>query len=192
MVMTGIAMLNMWVDDPGALSSGNSRLLMIFVGIVAFCFLVQAIVWVGLAVGAMKLSKKVMGITDDLHRRALPIIGSAEHLLQETAPKIRVVTDNIVETSHLVRNKVTEFDATLSDANKTFVDANNKTRAQVARVDGMVSSALTRTASLGDMIHDSIRTPVKQVAGVVSGLKVGLDVLLGKGKPNGSYRGPGI
>ena len=47
------------------------------------------------------------------------------------------------------------------------------------RVDGMVSSALAATSHVAQNIHHSIRVPVNQVAGVVSGLKAGLDSLLG-------------
>ena len=44
-----------------------------------------------------------------------------------------MITENLVETSHMVRNKAREFDATASEVNM-------KTRAQAARVDGMVTS----------------------------------------------------
>jgi hypothetical protein len=47
-----------------------------------------------------------------------------------------------------------------------------------------------RTASIADTIHEVIRVPVKQVAGVVAGLRAGLDVLVNKAKGFGGYRGP--
>ena len=60
----------------------------------------------------------------------------------------------------------------------------------MGRLDNMVSTALSQTAALAETIHDGIRTPVKQVAGIVNGFKVGLDVLLHKAKGFGGYRPP--
>lgn len=180
MVTIGSQAFGMWLEDPGALSSGNSRTLMFFVGLVAFCMLIQAIVVVVFSLGAMKMNKRLIVIAEELHGRAMPIIDRTGEILDETMPKVRVITDNLVETSAIVRSKAQEFDATLNDAN-------SKTRAQVAKVDGMVSTALARTASLGELIHDGIRVPVKQVAGVIAGFRVGLEVLLSKAN---NMRGP--
>jgi hypothetical protein len=180
-----LTMAGMWIDDPGALSSGNSRLLMFFVGLVAFAMVVQAIVVVVFAMGALKSQKRIAAIAEEIRSRALPVIDSAEALFHDTVPKINVITDNLLETSHIVRAKAQEFDATLSDVNR-------KTRAQVGRLDSMVTTTLTRTAAIADTIHEGIRVPVKQIAGIVAGLKVGLDVLMSKAKGFGGYRGPDL
>lgn len=158
-----------------SISSGNTRLLMIFVGVVAFSMLTQAVVFVVAAIGATRTQKRVMAIAEEFHARASPIIDSAETVLKEILPKIRVISDNLVETSEVVRAKAQEFDSTLTDVNR-------KTKAQVARVDGMISTALTATGALAEMIHIGIRTPVIEAVGVVNGFKAGLEVLLSKSK----------
>jgi methyl-accepting chemotaxis protein len=175
----------MWMDDPGALSSGNSRLLMFFVGMVAIAMVIQAIAVVAFAIGALKSQKRIAAIAEEIRSRAMPVIDSAESLFHDTAPKLRTMTDNLLETSHIVRTKAQEFDATLSDVN-------NRTRAQVSRVDDMVSTVLTRTASIAETIQDGIRGPLKQVAGVIAGFRVGLDVLMSKAKGFGGYRPPDL
>ncbi|MEO6802742.1 MAG: hypothetical protein ABI197_05795 [Granulicella sp.] len=173
----------MWMDDPGALSSGNSRLLMFFVAMVAVAMVVQAIVVVVFAIGAMKSQKRLAAIAEEIRSKAVPVFDSAEALFKDTAPKFKVITDNLVETSHIVRAKAMEFDATLTDVNL-------KTRAQVGRLDSMVSTTLARTAAIADTIHQGIRVPVKQVAGLVAGLRAGLDVLVNRARGFGGYRGP--
>jgi hypothetical protein len=175
----------MWIDDPGALSSGNSRLLMFFVGLVAVAMVIQAIFVVVFALGALKSQKRIAAIAEEIRGRALPVIDSAEAMFHDTVPKIRVITDNLVETSHIVRAKAQEFDATLTDVNL-------KTRAQVGRLDSMVSTTLARTAAIADTIHEGIRVPVKQVAGIVAGLRAGLDVLVSRARGFGGYRGPDL
>ena len=49
-----IVMSGMWLQDAGSISSGNSRLLMWFVGMVAFAMVVQAIAVIVMAIGAAK------------------------------------------------------------------------------------------------------------------------------------------
>ena len=89
--------------------------------------------------------------------------------------KVKVIADNLEHTTHLVRTKATEFDATMSDAN-------SKTRAQVERVDGMVSSVLDATTDAATMLSNAIRIPVREISGLMHGLKAGVDVLLGRSR----------
>ncbi len=172
----------MWLQGGDSLSSGNSRLLMIFVGMVAVAMSAQAVALVAMAIGAAKARKRGMEIAEELRIKVLPVIDGAQEILRDTTPKIKIITENLVETSHIVRSQAQEFDATLSEVN-------DRTRAQVARVDGMITSTLTTTAEIVATIQQSIRVPVRQVAGLVNGLKAGLDVLVGRAKSFGGFGG---
>src|SRR6516165_1504600 len=105
--------LGMWLQDPDSLSSGNSRLLMIFVGLVALAMLIQAIVFVVFAVLAAKTQKKLMAITEELRVKAAPVIDAAQDIARDAVPKVKIITENLVETSHVVRAKAQEVDVTL-------------------------------------------------------------------------------
>jgi aspartyl/asparaginyl-tRNA synthetase len=166
-----------------SISAGNTRLLMIFVGIVALSMFVQAVVVISAALTARATQKRVLEIAEELRTRAtplidkaIPIIDKAETLVEVTLPKIQTISNNLVETSEIVKAKAKEFEVTLTDVNV-------KTRAQVARVDGMVSTALTATSSLAEMVHKGIRTPLVEVSGLVNGFKAGIDVLFSTSKP---------
>lgn len=192
----GGLMLGMWLQE-GGLSSQSTFWLMIFVGLVAFAMLVQAAVVLALGIGAMKAQKKLLAVVDDLKKKAMPVIASAQDVVREATPKVRVVVDNVVETSHMVRNKVHDFEVTLDEANQkfkqateTFGDVNLKTRGQINRVDGMITSALQATSEIGATIHKGIQAPVRQVAGVVTGLRVGIEALLEKTKSFTGTRRP--
>ena len=172
------------MQDADSLSSGNSRLLMIFVGMVAIAMSAQAVALIVMAIGAAKARKRGMEIAEELRLKVMPVIDGAQEMLRDTMPKIKIIVDNLTETSHVVRSKAQEFDATLTDVNC-------KTRAQVARVDGMVSAALTATEEIATIIQNGVRVPVRQISGLVNGLKAGLDVLVGRAKGFGSYGGRG-
>jgi hypothetical protein len=177
----GMMMSGMWLQDPDSLSSGNSRLLMIFVAMVAIAMVAQAIALIIMAIGAAKARKRGLEIAEEIRVKMLPIITGTHELIRDNAPKVKIITENFVEASHVIRSKAQEFDVTASDLNA-------KTRAQAARVDGMVTSVLNTTAEISESIQKGIKIPVREVSGVVNGLKAGLDVLVGRAKGFGSGR----
>jgi hypothetical protein len=171
----------MWLQDPDSLSSGNSKLLMIFVGMVAIAMVGQAVALIIMAIGAAKARKRGLEIAEDLRVKVMPIITGTHELIRDNSPKLKVITENFVETSHIIRSKAQDFDVTASDLNA-------KTRAQAARVDGMVTTVLNTTVEITDSIQRGIKVPVRELTGMLNGLKAGLDVLVGRAKGFGSGR----
>ncbi len=100
-----IVMSGMWLQEAGSLSSGNSRLLMIFVGMVAIAMVVQAIAVIVMAVGAAKASKRGLEIAEELRTKMVPILDTTHGVIHDAAPKVKIITENLVETSHIVRSK---------------------------------------------------------------------------------------
>ncbi|NYF90546.1 hypothetical protein RBB79_13135 [Tunturiibacter empetritectus] len=176
-----IVMSGMWLQDPDSLSSGNSKLLMVFVAMVAVALIVQAIALIAMAIGAAKTRKRGLEIVEEIRLKMMPILDSSHGFIQDTAPKVKIITENFVETSHVIRAKAHEFDSTASDLN-------SKTRAQVARVDGMVTSVLNTTSDISETVQRGIKVPLREVSGLVNGLKAGLDVLAGRTKGFGGGR----
>ncbi len=190
--MVSMLTIAMWQDE---FSGGNLELLVMFIGLVAVTLVIQAIVVVFVAASVMKMQKKVSEIAYELDRVGLPFLREAnglfvkvQVLLDEMTPAMRtisenvtVATENLAVASKVVRAKAQEFDATLTDVNV-------RTQSQVRRVDGMVTSVLTATSDLAASIHQAIQVPVREVAGIISGLKAGLDSLTGRARGSGDYR----
>jgi hypothetical protein len=158
-----------------SISGVNTRLLMIFVGIVAISMLSQAIIFLFMALGAKRTNDRVLMIAEELRAKAAPVIDSAQNLISETVPKLKTMTDNFLETSEIARAKAQEFDITLTEANR-------RARGQMARVDGMVTTGLTATGALAEMVHQGIRRPVIEIVGLANAVKAGIDVLMSKTK----------
>jgi hypothetical protein len=178
-----IVMSGMWLQDSDSLSSGNSRLLMVFVGMVAVALIAQACALIAMAVGAAKTRKRGIEIFEEIRAKMMPVLENSQGFIQETGPKVKIITDNLVEASHVVRAKAMEFDATASDLN-------SKTRAQLDRVDGMVTSVLNTTSGISETVQRGIKMPVREFSGLMNGLKAGLDVLVGRAKgPGRNSRG---
>ena len=168
--------LSMLLQGGEMMSPDNRRWLVIFVGVIAFCSLVQFVVLFAAGLGMLKAWKHVSVLMADFKQKSMPIIGNVNRIVEDATPKVKTVTDNFAETSTVIRRQVADFNSTLTETNQTLKEANRKTQAQVARVDGMVASTLTSAGDIASTIQQGIRTPVREVAGLVNGLKAGLDV----------------
>lgn len=191
-----------------SINSGNSKLLMIFIGIAAFALLTQALVVVVVGVGSLKATKALQVHVSELREKAMPLLAHSQTLISELTPKIREITDKVnIITAHVeeiaavARDKVNEFSPTISAANKTVVDAtqtaqnvNKSAQDQISRVNGMITTSLDAASRLGVAIEHGITKPGREIAGIVSGLRAGLDTLLsgarvfGSGGPVGQTR----
>ena len=179
-----IVMSGMWLQDAGSLSSGSTKWLVLFVGMVAIAMVVQAIAVVVLAIGAVKARKRALEIAEEVRTKVIPILETTQSVLHDSAPKVKIITENLVETSHVVRSKAQEFDATASELNM-------KARAQANRVDGMVTSVLNTTAEISETLQRAVKVPVREFTGIVNGFKAGVDVLVGRAKGFGRGRSNG-
>jgi hypothetical protein len=179
--MNAVSMVGMWLQEPAGITPANTKLLVIFVGIVAFSMLVQACALIAVAAGAAKARKRGIEIAEELREKVMPLIASTQEIVRDSGPKVKIITENLVEASHVVRSKAAEFDATASDLNA-------KARAQAARVDGMVTGVLNSTSEISNTLQRAVQVPVKELTGLVNGFKAGLDVLVGRAKSFGRGR----
>ena len=191
-----------WLQAFETLSS-YTMWLTIFVGILALALLLQAI-FVAIFLG------KVTTLITDLKRsfdetkgKALPLMADVKEIAQSTqvilrdlTPKIKVVSENVVETSHTVRaaaetvrQTIDSVRGTVQDTTEkaavTFADANVRAQKQVARVDGMVASTLAATAEIGQTIYHGIRVPARKIAEITTQSKHMLETLIDRAKALG-------
>jgi hypothetical protein len=179
-----MATLAGWLQETYTFSSGNAKLLMIFIGLVAVSMVVQALVVVVMAVKTSGLVKGMSASVEELKAKLLPLIDTATHLtrssqtlLDATAPKVKAIGDNLarasdmmVETSEVVRASALRFE-------QTIADANFRTQRQVSRVDSMVTAALTTTTEIVETIGHGIRVPTQKIMGIATQLRYGLEGL---------------
>src|SRR6266446_5621098 len=94
-----VVMSGMWLQDAGSLSSGNTKLLVMFVGMVAIAMVVQAIAVIVLALGAYKARKRALEIAEEVRTKVMPILDTTQSVLHDAGPKVKIITENLVETS---------------------------------------------------------------------------------------------
>jgi methyl-accepting chemotaxis protein len=162
------------------LSRHDLHLLMIFVGLIAVALVVQALGFVTAGVFAAKLLHRVDGIAHEVHQRTGPMIDKTSQLVHDLGPKVQSLTENAEQISFAVRAKIDEVGETVSQINRTALEANARTRAHMARADGIVTDALNATEEMSHTIQDGIRAPVRQIAGVLAGFKAMIDTLISR------------
>ena len=190
-----MGVLAVWLQT-AEVSTDYVKWLTIFVGLLALALVVQGVAIAIFASKAVSLLKDVKASFDETKGKALPIMAnvseithSTQAILRDLVPKIKVVSENAVETSHAVRQTVEKLDVTIRQSAEkaavTFDDANLRTQRQVARVDSMVASTLAATAELGATVNEGIRVPARKIAAVVTQSKHLMDTLIDRAKVMG-------
>ncbi|HEX4156823.1 MAG TPA: hypothetical protein VHY48_14545 [Acidobacteriaceae bacterium] len=150
----------------------------IFLGIIAIVMLVSiVVVCIGGAIG-LGLLRKAEDMAEKMETRIVPLVDKTCELVTQLGPKIHTLTENVEQISYTVRGKVDELSATVDQLNRTVQEANSRARSQVQRVDGMVSEALSTAQDVSRTVQEGIRRPVHQIAGLIAGVRVGLETLM--------------
>jgi hypothetical protein len=94
----------------------------IFIALTGAAVVMQAGVLVALYLAVRKSSTKMEALAEEVKTKALPTLDTAQAMLTELRPKLQVISDNLMETTVLVRNEVERVDATVSDATGPLAD----------------------------------------------------------------------
>jgi len=163
----------------------TNRLIMIFIGMIAVAAVALAIALIVVAMKAVGAVKALTATAEDMKAKVLPLLDVAtdigktgREMLHDAAPKVKVITTNLMETSDAARSAAKQVDATITDVNQ-------RTQKQVARVDGMVTAALTTTAEVVETVANGIKGPVQRVAAMAGQAWYAAEGLLARFWPRG-------
>jgi hypothetical protein len=146
--------------------------LKIFIYATAVAVILQMFILLGLAISLRKTSAKVEALAGEIHGRALPILTSAENILNESRGKIDIVMANLVATTGMLKTQMDRLDATVND----IVD---RTRLQVIRADDLVTRTLDRVEETSELVEHTVVSPVRQISGIMQAVSVGVSAFFG-------------
>lgn len=154
----------------------------LFIALTGVAVLLQAGVLLALYVAFRKSSARIEAIATEVKEKVLPTVEQATALLAEVRPKLELITDNLQDSSILMRDQVQRVDATVNDT----VD---RARLQIIRADELLSRTLDKVEYTSEMVHRTVMSPIRQLSGVMQGLTVGLEFLFaGRARRNGRSR----
>jgi methyl-accepting chemotaxis protein len=151
-------------------NSQSQTLLLVFTAVVAVSLLLQAGSMVAMLLGARKAQKKVAALVDDVRLHALPVIMSSREVIHELLPKMRTIVDNLEATSTTLRAKTDQLGGVVEDVA-------HRAQAQAVRVDDLVKGTLDQITYAAHAVEAGISMPVRQVSGIINGLRAGVEVL---------------
>jgi hypothetical protein len=153
-------------------------ILTVFTGVVAVALLMQSIAFFGMYRRIRELSSRIDGWSADVLRSVHTVSAKVDSTLDALGPlaqKLSALGENLTATSEIVRKRVLEVDAFLSETT-------DSARLQMARIQDVVETASRKTEATFELIHTGLMTPVNEASAVMRGLKVGVDVLLRRRK----------
>jgi methyl-accepting chemotaxis protein len=185
----------MWLQDEAV--SNNRHLILILAGVIAIAVVGMAIVLLAIAVKAVKAIEEFGEATQEFKAKLLPLLDevtafskSGREMLQDSAPKVKMITDNMLkvsetlaETSKIARSAAAQIDTTLTDANL-------RTQRQVARVDSMITAALTTTTEVAEAVANGIRVPVQKAVAMAGQAKLLVEGLLSRFRARSAAAAP--
>jgi hypothetical protein len=162
---------------------------LIFTAVTAIAVLIQACVLLAIGLGARAMKKKLTEAVDEVRTKALPVIEQSRVILAEAGPKVKTITDNLVQTTETLKKQGTRVDGAVDDVL-------TRTRHQVARVDAMVANTLDAVqhatnavhhsvARAGESLQHAVDVPTRHITGVFNAVGAAVDKLF-KGGVNGS------
>jgi hypothetical protein len=160
------------------------NLVPVFIIATAVAVLIQACILVALFLVVRKTTGRVEALATEVKTKALPTMETAQAMLVELRPKVNEIVTNVDQSARMARAQMERLDATVSDV----VD---RARLQVIRADELVNRTLDRVEETSDMVHRTVVSPIRQVAGVLQGLSAGLEFFLGR-KRRQSRDGMGV
>jgi uncharacterized protein YoxC len=178
--MPGLSSAAFLLDQGSDLSRHDIHLAMIFLFVIMLALVAQAIGVVIMGGFAAKLLHRVDGIANIVEQKTGPILDRTSQILNELSPKVQSISENAEQISYTVRTKIDELGVTVSQLNQTVAEINGRTRVQVSRVDGIVTDALIATEEIALSVQQSIKTPVRQIAGIVAGVKAAVETLVAR------------
>lgn len=141
--------------------------LTIVIGVAALCFIIVMTMLAGTILETRKRVRHLLDHYDkEIGPNLVPMVKSARSLVDSLAPKLKHVTENLVEVSDILRSETQHITVSVSD----MVE---RTHQQAARVDNIVSTTLNGIGHATAAVQEGIAAPIRHLNGVLEGLRAG-------------------
>lgn len=136
---------------------------------VALCW-VMTMVTAGAMLAVYRTSKRIEERVNPLIDKAGPILDRARSVVDDSGPKIRDILDKVTDMTASARVQVQQLEALVGETT-------DRARLQLDRIDAVVNDTLSRVQETTAAVQGTILKPVREVNGVVSGLRAAIATL---------------
>ena len=136
----------------------------VFLALVAF--MVQAVVFFAMYRVTKATQDKLLPVAEAL----TPLLGTVRRFVDENSPKFSQMTSDATGMLNTLREHVERL-------GEVVKEMSDRARAQVARIDGAVDLTVEQVQQASDAVKTAILKPVKQVDGIMHGIRAALSVV---------------
>jgi len=142
----------------------------VFVVVAAVAIVIQVAILSALFFQMRRTMERMDQFTSDLQSRVGPILSRVQILLDDTQPKISELVADASHVVYLARGQAQKMD-------RVFTEASDRLRGQLVAADRILTGALEAVEEAGTQFRRNVWKPMQKVSAVVTGIKVGLDLL---------------
>jgi ABC-type transporter Mla subunit MlaD len=124
----------------------------------------------GAALAMYRTSKRLEQKVDPLIEKAGPILDKSRAIVDETGPKVRDIMEKATEMTATMREQVQRLDALVTETAE-------RARLRIDHIDAVVNDTVNRVHETTVAVQTTVLRPVREVNGVVSGLRAAISTL---------------
>lgn len=147
---------------------------------VGIAVVVQVCVLIGILIAVRKSTERMSVLADEVQKRALPTLENVQKLMEFTRPRVESAVENLTNASTTIREQVQKLDGTVNE----LVD---RAKVQAVRADDLLTRTLDRVETTTEVVNNTVISPVRSIAGIVSALGTGLGVFFRRAPKNGNH-----
>lgn len=141
--------------------------------VAAVAIVLQAVFLYSLSRSAKAMAAQVTGFIE----KAEPILADARQTLQQNRKQMAEVAGKVNKLLDTAQAQISRIDGVLSDAT-------SRARVQMDRLELVMDDSIDRVHETVAILHDGILRPLREVNGIVAGLRAGIGYLLGNRRPS--------
>jgi len=144
----------------------------VFVILAAVSMVVQAAVCVGLFIAFKRLQEKIVPLIP----QAKNILGTSQQVLETTHKFATDISARAISIADLSKDQVVKVDELLTDVSA-------RAKVQMERAEMVLDDSMGRAQKTVVLVQRGLLKPVKEVHGLLSGIRAGLSFLGRSGRP---------
>jgi hypothetical protein len=130
-------------------------------------FILAAIYRAGME--AREAGKESLSKVGPMLERLEHVLNTSSKILDENRPRVAEISKETLAIAKTARQQADRI-GELAD------DANQRARARIAQIDRTVGQAVAQVEQVGDTVRAAVLTPMKEVNGILAGIRAGLAV----------------
>ena len=138
--------------------------------VAAIALVVQVGILTALFFELRRTTGNVNRLSSELQSRVGPILTRVQILLDDTQPKISSMVNDASHIVYLARGQAQKVD-------RVVTEAADRLRGQLVHADRILTGTLEAVEEAGSQFKHSFWRPVQKASALVTGIKVGLDLL---------------